>query len=150
MLSPFLSDDCAVDRVMNGVVAGTTDQNGTGVNMAGYDGVLFIALLGALTANQVTQLKAQQSSDDGSSDTYADIEGSQTAAMGDDDDNDMLVLDIYRPEEGYVRPVLERGTANAVIDGIIAIRYKARDLPITQGARVIDHVKLADPVAGTA
>lgn len=147
---PFLSDDVAIDRVMDAQAAGATDVNGTGLSLDGYDGILFIALLGTLTASQVTTLKAQQSNDDGSSDAYADIADSQTDAMDDADDNDMLVLDIFRPEEEYVRPVLERATANAVIDGIIAIRYHAKDRPVTQGARVIDHVKIADAVAGTA
>jgi hypothetical protein len=152
-MQSHLIDDIAVDRVMNAVAAGTTDQNGSGVDLGadgGYDGVLFIALFGTLTANQVTQLKAQQSSDDGSSDAYTDIAGSQGDALADTDGNDMLVLDIFRPEERYVRPVVERGTANAVIDGVIAIRYRAKERPVTQGATVIDVNKLADPVAGTA
>lgn len=147
---PFLSDDVAIDRVLDAVAAGTTVQNGTGVDMSGYDGVLFVLTVGTLTATQVTALKAQQSSDDGSADTYADIEGSLVGPLGDDDDNDMLVLDVFRPEEQYVRPVVNRATANAVIDGVIAIRYKAKDLPVIQGARVIDLHQLADPVAGTA
>jgi hypothetical protein len=147
---PFLSDDVKIDRVVDATAAGTTDVNGTGLSMAGYDGIMFIALLGTLTATQVTALHAQQSSDDGSADAYTDIEGSATDPLGDDDDNDMLVLDIFRPQEAYVRPVVDRATANAVIDGVIAIRYKATNRPVVQGARVIEHVKIADPVAGTA
>lgn len=147
---PFLSEDCAIDRVMDAQAAGSTDVNGSGLSLAGYDGILFIALLGTLTATQVTQMKAQQSSDDGSADAYADIADSETDAMDDADDNKLLVLDIYRPEEEYVRPVLERATANAVIDGVIAIRYKSRDVPITQGSDVSQLVRIADALAGTA
>ena len=145
-----LLDDIAVDRLSNAVAAGSTDSNGSGVSLAGYDGVLFIALLGTLTANQVTSLKAQQSSDDGSSDAYTDIEGSSTDPMDDADSNKLLLLDVFRPQEEYVRPVVERATANAVIDGVIAIRYRAKDRPVTQGADISQFVKIADAVAVTA
>ena len=65
-------------RSMNAVAAGSTVQNGNGFDLSadgGYDGVLIIASLGTLTATQVTQLKAQVSSDDGSADAYTDLSG---------------------------------------------------------------------------
>lgn len=131
-----LLDNVAIDRVSNAEVAATTDVNGTGVDMQGYDGVVFVASLGTLTSSQVTTLKAQGSSDDGSADTYADITGAVTSAMDDADSNLLLILDVYRPLERYVRPVLDRGTANAVLDSIVAIRYRASKAPVTQGATV--------------
>lgn len=145
-----LSDCVKTVRVSNAVAAGTTDSNGTGVDMTGYDAVRFVALLGTLTATQVTSLKAQQSDDDGSSDAYSDIEGSSSDPMDDADDNDMLITDIIRPTKQYVRPVVERATANAVIDGVIAELYRAREEPITQDATVIEVVKLVSPDEGTA
>jgi len=45
----------------------------------------------------------------------------------------MLVLDVYRPAKRYVRPVVLRATANAVIDGVIAIQYKGGKLPLAAG-----------------
>lgn len=135
-----LNEDVRLVRASNAVAAGSTDSNGTGVDMqadGGYDGVMFVALLGTLTANQVTTLKAQVSSDDGSSDTYADLANSQTSAAADDDDNQCLVLDVYQPPERYVRPVVERATANAVIDGVLAILYRGRSKPSTHDATTI-------------
>lgn len=145
-----LTDVVVTKRVMNAVAAGTSDQNSSSVNMAGFDAVRFVALFGTLTASQVTTIKLQQSSDDGSSDDWSDIADSQTAAMGDDDDNDMLVTDIVRPTKQYVRAVVERDTANAVIDGVIAEKYMPRDKAVTQDGTLIDNVKLVDPAEGTA
>ena len=146
-----LSKDVKVIRVMNAVAAGTTDQNGSAVDMQNFEGVVFIASLGALTATQVTQMKAQQSSDNGSPDTFADLTGTLTAAMADDDDNQCIVLDIYRPRERYVRPVLLRGTANAVIDGITAIQYGPRKKPTTHDAATVQASEThASPAEGTA
>lgn len=144
---PFLSDDVAIDRVVDATAAGSTDVNGGSVDMQGYDGVMFVALFGALTATQVTSLKAQQSADDS---TFADLEGSAAGPLADADGNKLLVLDVYRPEDRYVRPVVDRGTANAVIDGVIAVRYHARSRPVTQGADVVETVQLSTPDEGTA
>lgn len=147
-----LLEGIRITRVSNAVAAGSTDSNGTAVDMGvdgGYDGVMFIALLGTLTASQVTALHAQQSSDNGSADDFTDIEGSEVGPMADGDSNKMLVLDVYRPTKQYVRPVVDRATANAVIDGVIAIQYRGRKLPTSQAASVAASLALVSPGEGT-
>ncbi len=140
-----------VTRVMNAVAAGTGDtQTGTGVNMQGFEGVIFIAEFGTLTAGAVTALKAQQSSDNGSSDAYADLSGTAQSIV-DTAGNDCLVLDIYRPAERYVRPAITRATANAVIDSVIAIQYGARKMPTTNDAATVAGTEThVSPAEGTA
>lgn len=145
-----LLDQVSVERSLNAVAAGVTDQNGTGVDLQGYEGVMFVAAFGTLTATQVTQIKAQQSDDDGSSDAYSDLEGTNVGPLADGDSNKLLVLDVYRPLKRYVRCVVDRGTANAVIDDVIAIRYGARAIPTTQPAGVIDSEAHVSPAEGTA
>jgi hypothetical protein len=146
----LLSKQVDISRVSNAAAAATTDVNGTGVSTAGWDGVLFVALLGTLTTTHQTSLKAQQSSDNASADDYTDIAGSSTGNMADGDSNKIILLDVFRPTKEYVRPVLDRGNANAVVDGILAIRYAGRNIPITQGSTVSvqDYVISADE--GTA
>ena len=144
-----LLNNIAVDRVMNSVAAGTTVQNGTTVDMQDFDGVMFVAAFGALTATQVTSLKAQQGDQsDGSDGT--DLTGSLVGPLDDADGNKVLVLDVYRPQKRYVRPVVNRATANAVIDGVTAFRYHGRKLPIAQGATVAASESHASPAEGTA
>lgn len=144
-----LLKDCNITRVMNAVAAGTSAQNGSAVDMSGYDGVLFVAAFGALTATQVTSLKAQQDTDSGMG-TAADLAGTLVGPLADGDGNKCLVLDIYRPKERYVRPVVSRGTANAVIDGVIAIQYRSRKGPVTQGATIAFAEQHVSPDEGTA
>ena len=43
----------------NAVAAGQTDQNGGIIDMANYEGVVFIAVLGTLASGAVTGLKVQ-------------------------------------------------------------------------------------------
>lgn len=55
-----LGQDVKVLRALNAVAAGTSVQNGSAIDMQGYDGVMFVAAFGTLTATAVTGLKAQQ------------------------------------------------------------------------------------------
>jgi hypothetical protein len=112
-------------RVSNAVAAGTSAVNSAWVDCANADGVRFIAMLGALTANQVTSLKLQGACLANQADA-ADLKDSssgnviQTANAADTDTNKILVVEVYKPKVRYVRAVVNRGTANAVVDGILA------------------------------
>lgn len=149
MLTPGLAllTQIAISRPLNSVTAGTSVQAGSSVDMQGYEGVLFIMPVGALTSTQVTSLKASQSADDSS---FADLENTSVGPLADADGNKMLVLDIYMPEKRYVKPTAVRGTANAVLDGIIAIRYGARSMPTTQPSVVSASESHVTPAEGTA
>jgi hypothetical protein len=148
----FLKDRIRVDRVMNAVAAGTTDQTSSAVDMFadnGYDEVTFLALFGTLTANQVTSLRVQQSDDDGSADAYSDILGSASAALADADSNKCLAVTV-RPQKRYVKCIIDRATANAVIDGMLAIQSKPRKQPTTQPSDIVGWECHDYPAEGTA
>lgn len=145
-----LLKEVKLTRVMNAVAAGVTSQNSAILDMSGWDGVTFMAMLGTLTATQVTSLKAQQGQAANLSDA-ADLAGTLVGPLADTDSNKCLVLDVYRPLDRYVRCVLGRGTANAVIDGIVAIQYRGRKSPVSQDTTTIafneQHIS---PAEGTA
>ena len=138
-----------VTRVLNAVATGITAQNSSVVDMQGYDGVMFIGAVGALTATAVTGLKAQQGAASNLSDA-ADLEGS-LASIPDTGSNGVAVVDVYRPQERYVRAVFSRAVAGAVLDGIIAIQYKGMKKPTTHDATTVIAAKyLNSPAEGTA
>lgn len=145
-----IAANCEIRRVVNATAAGTSDITGTAVDTQGYDGVAFVVLAGTLTSTQVTSLKAQQSSDDGSADDYTDIAGSSTGPFADGDGNKMLILDIHRPRKRYVKPIVDRATANAVIDGVIAILYRAEKTPVPAHSTTSAIKQLNQPAEGTA
>lgn len=138
-----------VTRVLNAVAAGTTTQNGTALDMTGFDSVMFVAAFGALTATQVTYLKAQQGALADGSDA-ADLAGTKVGPLADADSNKLLILEVVRPTAKYVRPSIVRGTANAVIDGIWAIQFNADKEPVTQPTSVSASEIWASPPLGTA
>lgn len=122
-------------RIKNAVVAGTTDQDGTTIDMADYDAVRCIALLGTLTTTHVTKLIALQGDLANGTDGVA-ITGADSGVAGDADSNELLILDVIRPVKRYITFRLDRGTANAVLDGMIVEMYKARATPVTADATV--------------
>lgn len=134
-----LLNNVEVIRVANAAAAAQTAVEGAAVDMAGRTGVTFVASFGTVTTASVITLKAQFS-DDGST-GWTDIEGSAThTASGTDGNNKALALDIVRPVKQFVRAVVTRETANAVLDGVVAIAYGELNKPVEQGDTVLDAV----------
>lgn len=127
--------------------ANTTDIEGTTLDMSGFEGVLMIVRMGAITGGAVTSIKAQQDSASTMA-TAADIAGtSQTIA--DDDDDQTFYIDLYRPLERYVRLYVDRGTQNAVVSSATYIQYGPRKAVTTHGSNVSGEA-FAGPAEGTA
>lgn len=146
----FQANQESAIRISNAAAAATTDVTSDEVNMANYEGCKFYTLFGAITGGAVTSVKIQQSDDDGVADAYSDLEGT-SITVADDDDNQVVIHDIFRPTKPYLRVIVDRGTQNAVVDGIFAVRYGARDLPTTDdSATVVARECHASPAEGTA
>lgn len=129
--------------------AGDTDIDGDTLDMDGFEGVMFVAVMGTITATAVTAMLVEQGEESDMSDAE-ELAGTQIT-IEDDDDEEVFVIDIYRPTDRYIRPVIERGTANAVVQTVLGIQYGARELPtelaVTDAVNYEAHVS---PEEGTA
>lgn len=97
-----------------------TDKNGSGVDMQGFEWCIFVIKFAAIATGAVTSVKLQESTDNGVADTFADLAGTgQTVAA--DDDNQTFAIGIYRPNERYVRPVIDKDATNATAEVVLAI-----------------------------
>ena len=134
-------------RVLNAVAAGQTAQNGAILDMANVEGVLFIAAFGTPDAGAATGIKVQQGAPANLSDA-ADLAG-MALSIADTDDNTLLMVDVSRPAERYVRAIVTRRTANAVVDGVIAIQYGTRVLPAAQDTSLAGSEAHVSPLGGT-
>lgn len=148
MFPGLLSDNVKLIKVKDHSAANTTAVDSDGVDMdqnGGYEGVLFVTSFGTPATDNT--IKAQQSSDDGSSDSYGDLTGTLTAPAASDEDH---WLDIYKPTKRYVRVEATRGTSST-LESIWAILYGPRSKPVdntTTGTIVGEgHVS---PAEGTA
>jgi hypothetical protein len=126
-------------KVVSGITpaagaAGLTLVNGAIVDMAGYEGICMVFTFGAITALAVTSIKAQRGNDPALSDA-ADIAGSGQS-VPDNADDQIFIIDLYRPAERYVRGVCSRGTANAVVSCIYFLYGGHENPPAAHGSGV--------------
>ena len=119
----FLSERVKITKVLDAVGAGTSATNTASVDMAGYDGVVFITSFGTAAANNV--MKAQQSSDDAIADDFSDLEGTATGPGASDEDQ---WGDVLKAPKRYVRAVITPGTSST-IENCWAIQYGAQSIP---------------------
>lgn len=131
-------------RVVNATAAGTTPINGTVLDMQGFESVVFVCALGALTATQVTSLKAQGGNAANGSD-MADLVGAVTANAADADSNKLLVLEVVRPDPTlrFIRCVVNRGTANAAVDSVVATQYADKRVPESDDSATVSKTLVA-------
>lgn len=144
----YFTDLHKIDRISAVVASGTTDVNGTSVDLqadGGWDGVVFLASLGTPAADNI--MKAQQSDDNGSTDGWSDLADSGVPVGASDESQ---FIDLHEPAKRYVRPVITRGTASTV-ESIWAIRYRGRSVPVENiVSGTINGVRLNRPAEGTA
>ena len=133
-----LSRNARVLRVSNAEVGATTDITSSTVDTMGYGSVTFYALMGSIAPTAVTSCKVQTGAASDMSDA-ADIEAS-SLTIADTDDNGVAIIEIDSPRERYVRLIIDRGTATAVVDGALAVLTKPKVEPVTQSTTVIDTV----------
>lgn len=126
-------------RISNAVAAGTTDVVAT-IDRTGFNAVKFDILFGTITSTAVTSVKIGYGDQSDGSDVTDLSDGTITVA--DDDDNQIGLVELLEIPEGakYVVITVDRGTANAVIDGIVATLFNPRSIPVTQdtSSTVID------------
>lgn len=134
-----LLKNCKITVVEAAATAATTELVTDVLDMSGYDGVMFIALTGDVTTNSVLTLTVKANSANSvSSPTPITQKATDAFTAGATDaDSKVLAVDLYKPTLRYVFASLTRTAANAVIGGIIAIQYQAKDMPTSQDATVI-------------
>ncbi len=128
--------------------AGTTDINGTTLDMSGYDGVLVAVTMGAITGSAVTSIKMQQGSASNLSDA-ADLLGT-AQTIADTDDEKTFYIDLNKPTERYVRLVVDRGTQNAVVASATYFQYGPKTLPVSSHGSNVSGETHISPAEGTA
>jgi uncharacterized membrane protein YebE (DUF533 family) len=127
----FLSEEIKFTLVQAAIADGQTDPDSSSVDMEGFDGVMFVGICGTITGSGTITMAAEQSADDS---TFNALTGASAVATAAADSDKLLVLDIDKPLDRYVRTALTRAVANSVYGGTVAIQYKARGKPTATAA----------------
>lgn len=132
------------------IAAGTSTQTFTTQSMVqggvAYNGVLCKVFLGDVTATAEAHLKAYQgTASDGTGKAALTGTAAQAAAGASDQDDKVLILDVYKPLDPYVTFELIRGVANVEVDAVEYVFYEPREEPVTQDSTVLSAVSLIEP-----
>jgi len=113
------------------------------------EGTVFLVMLGAIAATAVVTLAAQGGAASNLSDA-ATLAGTNIPVTA-SDDNKVLILDVKKAQERYIRLKIVRATANITIDGVFAMQYGGRKVPTTHDATTVAGAELhVSPEEGSA
>lgn len=132
-------------KIADHSTAATSAVTSIAVDTAGYDGALFFSSFGTAAADNT--VKVQQSSDDGSTDAYSDLEGTSVSSSTSDED---VWVDVFRPTKRYLKFVAARGTSST-LESMWVQLYNPRTMPVdnTTSGTITGEV-FATPAEGTA
>jgi len=146
LLENAVIERVSADNAGTATVAIETDI----VDMAGFDNVTWVVLLGNVVNTAVITLSMVEDSDsahgDDPTETATADKLADTATADASHDDKLIVYECLRPSKRYVRLKITPTTADAPIDGVIAIKTKARDLPVTESSDVVASKQVVSPV----
>lgn len=126
--------ECAVREMIPYTAAGSsTILSGRVLDMQGYEGVCFIAAIGTVTAGGVIQIRPRHgavNSTTGMVTMTSYVSGTTLSTTN--MTRKCIVNDLYRPTKRYVSVNMHRATANAVIEGVVALQYGSKKKPVSQ------------------
>ena len=120
-------DEVKISTALN-YSSASTALAGTTLDMSGWQGVLMVVKMAAITSGAATSIKAQSDSDSAFG-SAQDITGT-SITIADDDDDQVFIIDLRHVPERYVRVYLSRATQAAACDGIY-IQYGPDSRPVT-------------------
>lgn len=128
---------------------GTADREGAVIDMKGFEGVIMAVQLLAVATGGANSIKAQQGAAAAMGDA-ADLEGTKIT-IADDDDNQLFVIDVYKPQERYVRLYVDKDASNACAESAMYIQYGAGSKPVIQNVTdKVTYERHVSPAEGTA
>lgn len=124
-----------VDQILGYFAAGTTAKTSSIIDMQGYDGVLFVAGFGTLLKTGTLNVQVLQDTDSAGG-TMAAVAGTAAYTVTAADallTQSAIAVDVYKPQKRYLEVTVTPAVANAVILGVVAIRYKGKMGPDANG-----------------
>lgn len=131
-----LSKNVKYTKISNGATAGTSELDSSIIDMAGFDGAMFFVDLATVVDGSVMTLTVQQNTANSTSGMAA-ITGASATFTASTSSNKVLMVDVYRPLQEFLRVAFTRTTQNATVNSIYVIQYNARFRPTTQDSGVI-------------
>ena len=143
----------AIIQRTTGVTGSTGNSNLPGVDARGYEGISWVFLV---NGNPTTGMsfKVQEASSSGFSTAAGSLVGDLTGTSIDMTTgiaDGAAFIDVYKPNDRWVRAVIVKVSTADIIDGALVFGYNFNDLPVTHStADVIAGEYHSHPSTGTA
>jgi hypothetical protein len=125
------------------------DRTGAVLDMSGFEGVLMVVKFAVIAAGAATTIKAQQDTAVGFG-APADLLGT-SITVADDDDDQIFIIDLYKPLEQFVRLYIDKDAANATAEMAWYVQYGAHAKPVVQTVtNEVTYELHVSPIEGTA
>jgi len=130
-----LTKNVRIDPAFINYIAGSTFQYSVVFDMTGYEGIVGLLNIGTVTTGAACPFYAEGST--ASDGTFVSFYGSTAAFTVAGASGDVwLISEVYRPQKPYVRFTAGRATANTVIQGGLALRFRAGSLPVAESTSI--------------
>lgn len=122
--------------------AANTDNDSSIIDMSGFEGCVFVTAITDCVSGGVATMTVEQNTANSTSGMAAlAAAGVATATSGANDDlnGKLLIVDVYRPRERYLRVNRVSATQNIAFGPVYAVQYGPNKAPVTQAtAEVAD------------
>jgi hypothetical protein len=143
-----LSKNVKIQEVLAPVSLGSSiDSNSDILDMSGYEGVVFVAVITDSAATGVATLTAQgnTANSDGGMAALTGAVATVTCVTNDDINGKILIVDVRAPRERWVQGVRTSATANIAFGEILAIRYGPRLAPAAASSTTAAAAEVVSP-----
>jgi hypothetical protein len=139
--------DTKILKCMDSQAAGTSDPTSDIVDTKGFNGACFIIKLGTVTDAGLINVKAYGDADSAMG-SPTELSGAAAGiAITATDSEQVLVIDIVKPRERYIRLTAVRDTQNSEIDSIVCILYNPVKMPVTQPITIDASAQVVSPAS---
>lgn len=122
--------DCKYTVVEGSAAAASSNLTGDEVDVTGFEGIKFFAIVTSASSVSTCSLKAQSAAS--TTATFIDIAGSTAEyAAGPTARTNLLVTQVHKPIDRWVRPYLTLDVSNHAVGGIFAELYGPKKAPVT-------------------
>lgn len=143
-----LGKDIKITTCLDYTNLSTTPREGATVDMLGYDGIMAIMTCAAIAGSSVGDIHFETATDSGFS-GGTDLKGT-ALVTADNDDNQIFVIEVYKPLERWIRAVVTKDASNTIAESVIYIQYKGIKRPeVNTVTDLVTYELTISPARGT-
>ena len=116
IIAKYLTSNLKITKLADHAAANTTDVTSAELDMAGFDGVVFLTSFGTAAANNLVTVHAAATSG---------AEAATTTTCGSGTSDEDVIVDVINPGYRFLKLVASRGTSST-LESIWAVQYGAR------------------------